>query len=658
LRDLAQGSVSARLLIEDIDGVLLQERILDLERGKSELSMELEVTSPGWYLGELVVRDGEDTIALSRQGLAILPERAPAGLAHGAPYFGISFDEPGSLEGSSDQALMQLIRPDYVVVPIWKSGLAGTLDAAKADRFDQMLDAMARHRIEPVFSLAGIPSDASDTDHLDPHQVLQYIDSSGNDWSEMLEPWVAQYGDEVSRWRIRCDETLRGEYEDSSGLHRLAGMTDELVAAPSIELAFPMASMEVRDAGMPDWADARVLEIPVVGDVNPGGFTAGEQARSGLALRFSTGSSGFSPREHAEKLGRQLVEAWSAGATFIEMDAPWRSGGQVVDDFAGMEPTGVAFNRVASFLSGRPPVAEVPLGRGVRAVLAGGRGAPLMVAWAMDADVMIDFKLADGSVYIHDVLGGTREISSAGGSHAIHVGQAPVIIEGIDQSMARFRSMARITPGIIEASTGLHDLDLQLFNPWKETIDVRVRPVGPASFRFQPRTRTISIDPGESVDCPFEFSYPRTQVDGPIDLKFEASIQNPESHEVRLLVPTDIQSPTIDMEATWKTTYDSSNRPSGVLVTVRARNKGSSPILLEAFSSAVGHAPMRKALPEIPPGGTAARTFAYSSREGMLHGHEILVGVNQIEGSGRVVRRLLIQPEPGSLVEGDLPEEH
>jgi len=199
----------------------------------------------------------------------------------------------------------------------------------------------------------------------------------------------------------------------------------------------------------------------------------------------------------------------------------------------------------------------------------------------------------------------------------------------------------------------MHEIDLHLRNPWDETIDVRIRPIGPGSFRFQPRSRSVSIRPNEEVVVPFEFSYPRTQVDGAVDLRFETRVERAGVQEITLLLPTDIESHKMDMEISWRRTYDSTGRLSGVLVTVRAYNIGAKPILLEAFSSAIGYARMRKSMPEIHPGGSAARTFAFPGGDGHLRGREFLVGVSEIEGDGRIVRRVHVTQDMGSLVEVD-----
>lgn len=655
LRDITIGTVSAVLRIKDVDGVVRQERTLVLDRGKSELSMDLGPLPPGWYMGELVVHDGDEVVASARQGLAILPERIPARLTQGTPRFGIAFNSRREVQQERDLDLLQLLRPGYVVIPVWEAGEPGELDVPNASRIDMILDAVHASRIEPVFEFAGVPSDAPDSEHLDEDQVMALLNSHESNWAELLEPWMAHYGDEVSRWRIKSEFDSGSASESVGSLLGVARFAQEFVASPTIELSFASGTEGEWSTHLPSGADARVMEIP--GSVHPseiGGWVRSSSSKNPV-IHLAPGSSspGSSPRVRAEETARRLVEAWAAGAAFIEIPAPWSTSEGAFGRLSGIAPTGVAFNQIASLLSGRPPEVEVPLGRGVRAILVGGRGAPMLVAWAAEAGATIDLAIGDGDLSIHEVLGDSYPVEDPSIRHAFPLGSTPVMIEGIDLDSTRFRAGARIEPKTIAATIGMHEIDLHLRNPWDETIDVRVRPIGPGSFRFQPRSRSVSIRPNEEVVVPFEFSYPRSQVDGAVDLRFETQVERAGVREITLLLPTDIESHMMDMEISWRRMYDSTGRLSGVLVTVRAYNIGAKPILLEAFSSAIGYAPMRKSMPEIQPGGSAARTFAFPGGDGQLRGREFLVGVSDIEGDGRIVRRVNITQDMGSLVEVD-----
>ena len=207
-----------------------------------------------------------------------------------------------------------------------------------------------------------------------------------------------------------------------------------------------------------------------------------------------------------------------------------------------------------------------------------------------------------------------------------------------------------MTPAFIEASTGVHECAFTLHNPWSEPIEVRLRPVGPANFRLQPLSRRVTIQPGDHEDVAFEFTFPRTQTDGELDLRLNAEIIGARDRVAQLLVPTHVRSSRMALESSWRLSHDSSGREDGLLVTVSAYNSGTSSLLLEAFCSAVGFAPMRKAMPEILPGETVTRTFYYPGGQESLFGRDIMVGLSQLESDGYLVRELPINQNVDSIL--------
>ena len=651
LRDLTTGAVQAVLRVRDMDGRIHQEQMLDLERGRSRLTMQLDDLPAGWYAGELEVIDENEVIARSVHGLVLLPDREPGRVGYGPPYFGVGFDSRQACDDQTDLSLLQMLRPDYAVLPLWEAGETGAFNAENTRQIDFVLDELHAARIEPVFELAAVPSDIQASQRLDAGQVMALLSSHEDAWGDSLKPWMAHYGDEVSRWRIRSEFGSEQLTAQSASLNQMAAFADEYVAAPVLEIRQPAGDM-AEPSQLPEGVTASIVQIPSEIDPNQIASLMQGMGSSNVNVQLEPVSRMNTPRVQAEQTARRIVEAWAAGATHIELLAPWSVGESVENSSPGLESSGAAFRQLASFLSGRLPAVEVPLGRGVRAFLLGGRGEATVVAWAIANDTTVDFDLGADHFVIHDIFGGSQEVFADSAVHTLALSGAPVIIEGIDDATARFRASARMDPPTIDAAIGLHDMDLALSNPWDEAIDVRVKPIGPASFRFEPRSRVVTIQAGEEVIVPFSFAYPRMQIDGSVELRMLAEIQSAPSQDIELLLPTEIRSSSIALETEWKEVHDSNRRSGLIRVTIRAYNTGSTPLLLEAFTSAPGtrYAPMRKTMPEIPPGGSAGRTFDFPKGDELLAGHDLLVGVSAFEGDSRVVRRLSIPLELGSLV--------
>ena len=655
LRDLVDGKTTATIRVRDIDGMVVLERSEVVTGGRSDFEVSLDALAPGWYHGEFDVRDEERLVASGRQPVAILPERSAPGSIATAPFFGISLEAGDDMLLASRHQAMIPLRPDYAVLPVWQHMRSSVLDHDAQERLDRMIEESLAANIEPVFELAAVPRDLADREHLDPDQLLTFLATAPDAWQSALGPWMLNFGDEVSRWRIRSSDRVDARVE-AELFDRLALFADEHVADPVIEFD---GITNVLAASTESGTPSKVVRIPW--GAHSGSGTAAvvpPAVSSGSILRFELpDDSDVSWRSTTEELSRRLIEGWASGAELIEITPPWTvsSTGSTEGATSGMglDVAGFAFEEVASWLSGRPPEAELPVGRGLRAVLAGGDGPPVIVAWAEDDSsfgLPLGMGLGADSLRVHDFMGGTRELTPAELESPLPLGTAPILIEGIDPELARFRASASLHPEAVDAATGSHDLEIELFNPWDEPIDLRVRPTGPGNWTFQPRSRQVSIGPGEHVRVPFEFSYPRKQVDGAVDFWFEARFEDEIHEPVLLLLPSRIESERIQMETTWNRQFDESGRAIGVLVTVRAYNTGSKPLNLEAFASARGYPPMRKWMPELDPGESATRTFLLRNADERLVDEELLVGVNGFDDGARLTRRLQVTTSAGSVV--------
>jgi hypothetical protein len=355
-------------------------------------------------------------------------------------------------------------------------------------------------------------------------------------------------------------------------------------------------------------------------------------------------------RMRATRVARDLVDAWSRGADYLELEAPWNR--RVGTTFLkGLDASGYVFQTIASRLSARGPQIPVPLGRGVNAyLLKGDDEEPMIVAWSAEGAAMMELSPEFGDVRITSIDGTYTPLLKARGPRSIQLDESPVFLTGFDRHIARFRAEASMTPNFIEATTGVHECSFKIHNPWSEAIEVRLRPMGPASFRFQPLSRRVTIQPGGYEAVPFEFTFPRTQVDGELDLRLSAEIIGSREQKAQLLVPTTVRSSRMALESSWRLSRDAAGREDGLLITVSAYNSGTTPLLLEGFCSAVGFAPMRKAMPEILPGETTTRTFYYPGAQKSLLGGEIVVGLSQLESDGYLVRRLPLSEDGTSVL--------
>jgi hypothetical protein len=647
LRDLVHGQTVATIRVNDVDGITVLEERIAVDGGHSAFALDLAPLQPGWYLGTFEVHDADRVVARSEQPIAILQKRETPAFGRRTPAFGVSLWPKEKALDSTWQEMLVRLEPDYVVLPVWEGRRSSALTHHEQDTVDQILDVLFDARIEPVFELAEVPTDLAKREHLDPGQLTALLANAPNVWKPALDPWMLQFGDEVSRWR------LRSEAFESPRLRRqvaeaVLDFSKDFVAAPRIEMTGNPGEIAT---GSP------VHSIPPESDGLSSDQSMTDTYGADLTLQFPVWTEAPSPRARGEELANRLVNAWARGVSRIEITPPWqhleRTPGSTSTGLVGMDVTGFVFEHFIARFSGRPPEAEVPLGRGVRAILAGGSGAPTLVAWSEEPSsegLQVGLGLGTDRIRISDFLGDVREIDISPGMTPIFLGEAPVLIEGIDPDLARFRAGARLVPETVGATTGTHDLELELYNPWSRAIDLKVRSTGPATWEFQPKHRRVAIEPGERARIPFSFNYPRSQIDGDVDFWFEVEFLGDSSQTVQLLIPSKIESPNVSVESTWRLSRDDSGRLTGFIVTIRAYNTGTESLNFEAFATARGFPPMRKWMPELPPGANASRSFMFVNGHEELLGQDILVGISEFDGSTRITRRIQLPSQTGSVV--------
>ncbi|MAJ46104.1 MAG: hypothetical protein CBC35_02240 [Planctomycetes bacterium TMED75] len=650
IRDLTTGGLSAVLTTRDLDGFVVDERLIEITRGSTTVAEDLNGLPVGWYQSELTLLDQETVVATMRQSLGILPPSSDLLKGYRVPFFGVTLPSNRHFDIERDGLMLEALAPDYAVIPIWQPGLPAQLDTEGAAFFNSVVDILHARQVEPVFELAAIPDDLQPSGlPLDPDQVCALL-SAPEEASLHLLPWMAEFGDEVSRWRMRNEIPPSSAHLQAAVRNALV-IASEFVAAGRIELHPSSNDLFGSDRST---LPAEVVMVGLPGEHQSDRAESSSEPdspRSPAVVHFASQPHISSHREMAEQAAREFIECWADGVERIECSAPWEA--RSARSARGIDSTGFAFHLIASQLSGHSPRVEVPVGRGIKAYLAGDSTDPFLVAWSLEGDSLMEIDESNGALLITHIDGSSTRLPYREGNRLVEIGESPVFIRGIDPDIALFRANIRLEPETIEAATGLHDCTIRVHNPWPESISVRLRPVGPANFQFQPRSRRISIGPGQEAFIPFAYTYPRMQSDGAIDLRIEAEVEGLDTFTTTLLVPTLIKSTRLALKASWRLSHDREGGENGILVTVQAENIGSSPLLLKASSQAIEYAPMRRALPRIGPGETASRTFSFPGGNVKLRGRQITVGVYEIQGDTRVVRRLEIPRQMGVLVEVD-----
>ena len=179
IRDLTTGGLSAALKTRDLDGNIVDERLIEIRRGSTVVSESLAGLPFGWYQSELQLLDGPSVVASMSQTLCLLPPVLFPREGYRAPFFGFAMPLDHPFDVLDDGRMLEALNPDYAVVPIWQADQPGLLDAERSAFFNTIIDVLHARQIETVFELAAIPRDLLGKDMpLDPDQVCMLLGSA------------------------------------------------------------------------------------------------------------------------------------------------------------------------------------------------------------------------------------------------------------------------------------------------------------------------------------------------------------------------------------------------------------------------------------------------------------------------------------------------
>jgi hypothetical protein len=276
------------------------------------------------------------------------------------------------------------------------------------------------------------------------------------------------------------------------------------------------------------------------------------------------------------------------------------------------------------------------LAEGVRClVLEGTGGSGALVIWnesASDPNVFLDLFLGDDP-YAVDIWGNTMSIDQRDGKHRLPVGTAPIIVEGIDAKLARFRAGFRFVPEMIESSHKVHDIAVELTNPWGHVMSARLRLQPPEGWQMQPMSLPVTVAAGGTLRVPVGVTFPVHETAGEKLLQAHVNIDVGRTYALDLSAPVRIGLKDIEYDATLNIVSDPRN-PGRRLVEVTAliTNRSDEPQSLYLHAVAPDRPRQQSIISQLPPAQTILKRFRFEGPD-ELSGQKVRVGVRQVEGA-------------------------
>jgi hypothetical protein len=653
VRDVTSESLMAQLVVTDLEGVVVFERAMPAPRGRQPLVIDLPLDRCGWYEARAEVRGPTRRAGGSRLRFAVVPkdELVP----RTDPTLGVVLGATSDSDLARTAPLVHDLGAGSAIVPIWDARVGRDAMIVRAPAQREMIEALLEDGVEVTLALGGVPRELARDQGLDGTQVLEILARDPEIWEGDLASVLLDFGLRIRAWQLgAAREPDAFEHPDLAQLAaRASSGLGQSIPAPTIVVPQP--------------ADRELPTAPAIGGVHvrvppairpPQVATYAESwARSDLAVTVSFETlpeASYGPRGVVVDLLRRGLYAWRAGVPRIAIDAPWSPAGGAGD--AEPDPAFAAWRGLAEMLRHRRFAGELEIGPGAECWLMRGEhgAADALVAWddtppgAEGATARLIFE--DRVVHLVDAMGNRSRLDPPSGVHDVALGELPVLIEGINLPLARFRAGITVEPAHLPSQHRAHERALVVRNPWPVGIAGTLRLTAPDELELSPRRVPFSVEAGAEARVPLTFVFDRGIVAGPRTIEIEAEVTADRSYHVRTAVTVDVGWREIELTPSWVLARNVRSGEQELIVTQRITNRGDRPINLQAFLAGPGLGQNRRAIGTLHPGATAVKSFRVPGAVPALSGRTLRVGVSELDGVA-VLNQLITLPDLTDLAE-------
>lgn len=649
IRDLTGETLTARVIIRDIDGRLIDTREITVPRGARSLPWTPDLPEYGWYNADLRVRGESDEIVGERRLDFVWAAERSRKSGPDADRFAIIADSLPTSHSGFLPELVSRLGSGAITLAAWTPDLT-------PERIDEHTSAMA-----PVVESLLSAGQAVTMIFSPPPESLHELARRGGvsvnrllaDDPEVVNPYVAhivaRFGQRVRRWRLGTEvETPPLDADELSDA--AVTLTDLLTRlAPDPTPVAPWNASQALPEGLTDVTEI-ALDVPAtfqsphlehLADALPG---VGETT---LSLELLDPVR-FGRRAGAVELARRVIRAWRIEPGSIAIDAPWRA--EHFDDDATIEPTAnfAVYRNLVDRLAMRRVVGSLPIGFEAVALILEGPGPDAIVAWRHEpggvSTESIETYLSDKPVEVVDIFGNRRVVEAVDGAHRIKITDEPTFIEGIDVNLARFRAGFSVDPQFISSTASEHTLRLGVSNPWPSTISGRLRIVEPEHWRLAPRVIPFNIPSEARQTFDFTASFGVGEEAGPATFVVEFDLMAEQRYPlIRVADQVEIGLPTVQLAPSYRIERNDEGELADLSVTLLITNVSDKPQTLTAFAMAPGHPRKSAPISEMPPNQSIVKRFFFPDAAKTLRGRSIRVGLTEIHGFGRLNKTVYIE---------------
>lgn len=613
----------------------------------------------GWYLVQLSVFDPPTAspqarpIARTWATLLWLPDEQPIGTPD-LKRFTVEATGVSTAELPLVDEALERLRLGSLAVNVWDPNTDGSNIEQRQEALDRVIYSITRRGGQVALSLTSLPRKLLRDAGFTSEDPISLFRQPKDTWLPYLGPVLIRHGQHVRYWLLGTSDQSQAFFIPD--LPQLVGAIDADFQnlAPIPHLVLPWRMDQPRRPDVPPNV-GYALEVPP--SVNPEAIGAHlaewlepPPAQVWLRLRDLAGS-GLNFQSRVEDLALCMLYAWEAGVGGLTVTHPWvRWGGQPTSLLPDAQ-LGV-FAEVAHRIQGRKVIGRTPLAEGLVGMVFDGPSGGMLAAWnraAAPEDATIRMYLGQNPVVV-DVWGNRTTPPLVDGVHRVSLSTTPVFIEGIDTSLAMFRSSFRVEPAFLESALTQHNRVIEFTNTWPYSISGELVITEPSKWTIQPQRYTFFLNPGQKASLPVLIEFPASEMVGRKTLvaRFDLMAnQNTQRYQVDLSAPLTVGLKDVDFQATLALERHPDTGSIDVVVTELITNKGQQTQALYTFATMRGYPRQERIISQLFPGQSTVRRFRFANVGDQLEQIKVQVGVRESSGPAMLNQVLTLDSPSG-----------
>ncbi len=626
MRDLDGTGLRVDLRVLDAESRVIRERRLDastLLGGPARVV--LEPLPAGLYAAQVTTHAGQTLVSSHTRGFVRLNADCGGG---GRQGFGIVADESIFEHGDLNVALMALLSPEMVKLPLWRVNQSDDEIVRGSAETDRLVDELLKLGIGVVGVFADLPpSLAADFEPPD-RRLLKVLAGAPQVWRPWLALVLMRHGHRIHAWQVGSDgmtppvdERLRDQ-----ALRNVRAEVQTLIGSPRL-----VAPVRTGIDGALPAADAVAVRVPA--HIAARGLAGMLPSQAAGQARWATletrNPTRYDRRWRLFDYAQRLIECRSAGIEAVFVPQPWRiedaGGGPVVWHQEEL----IILRTLNQALGGLSADRDIWIADGVRAQLfADERGEHGALAVYADGQGTAPQRVAADlgqAAQLIDMWGNASPPEVRRGDLVFDLDAMPLVIQPVEPWRGRMLDSFRLDePGFgVQVQSQVRQISFVNTRTSRLRGDLKLIP--PPGWRIAPALMSVSLAPGATFSEMVAFHLPTNQPAGRTVLTARLRALDDDFEGITLRAPIEVNAPGLDVNAAAYVDGDH------VRVIHRITNRTDDALRLKSYLVSADRSRDVRLIRNLAPGQTTVREYRIDDVASVI-GRHIRLTVEQVDG--------------------------